>query len=59
MHGKARDFILEIDRLELAVLHIGAGRIKLKSLTLQIGLGALDEVGLNADMALRPAVPGS
>ena len=55
MDGEARDLVLEVDGLELAVLHVGAALVKLEALTLEIRLGAHDEVGLDADVALRAA----
>ena len=58
MNREARDLVLEVDRLELAVLHVGAALVELEALTLQIRLGAHDEVGLDADVALRAAERG-
>ena len=55
VQSEARDFILEVDGLELAVLVVGGGLVKLEALALHVSLGALDEVGLDADVALRAA----
>ena len=48
-YAKNTDFsALEVDRLELAILHVGAALVELEALTLQIRLSAHDEVGLSA-----------
>ena len=44
--SEARDFVLEVNRLELTVLHVRACRIELEALTLEVSLGALDKLVL-------------